>query len=1207
MALEGLVQSTDIAMLDLGSFRRLMNLVLGIEASVHGVAVGDVDLTLREFDPDGGVDARIRWPDSAPQEVLLSGDNVIQYKTGNVTKTTIKTEFNKPGVQRCLQAGGHYHFLISQDCNVQKLTSLESALAECCGSKGFDPKRCHLLAASHIARWVCRHPGAISCRELGKGLPGFSTVEEWANLRTLQNPWKSDDLRRGVIERVQALLATTDALEPVVRIEGPAGVGKTRLMLECIKAAGLESRTIYACNSEAPEVQQLLSAVQSSPRAYAIIVADECDRDRQNVLKSYADLAGGRVRLICVGPGDALFDSVADFSSVFVVLPMAGDQVREVLTAAFENVPGFVAEVAVRLSGGYPKLAFFVARAVTESSSISPEEIRRIPTIRDFLKRFLPAGTLNALRALSILQRLGWEAELRPEAEAVASYLGMAFSDLQEGVKMLRDQGVVVPQGRYLYVTPELLAIAAAADLWDARGPNLIRIIEQMPTPSSRRELLRRLAAMGRHREVRKVVEMLLGDRGLFQSLGDLDEEFRSEAFRILASALPEAAVTVLERIVEHAPRGQLLDFKVGRRDVIWAVETLLRWPETSLAAARSLRSLALAENETIGNNATAVFGEYFHIHLSRSPVPYPQRMHLIDDLIAAGDERSRLLAVCGLSAGLISYETRLGGDFDELARRPYPPEWRPKTWAELWEARRAAISRLQDIAAGADRAASEARKAQISAVFTVSREGMFEDVIKLLQNIRPETDDERRQVLDACLRLQKEGGEQLSKTQRTELEDLSRQLFGASYFARIKRWVGRRLNVDFDLKEDKGYAEADAVTVALADEGFNNGISDEELAWLASAEAENVWIFGLRLGELDAELHLFERIVACSPEDVNALFLAAYIGGQGKARGGNLRENLIDQLRDTYPLKAFTCTWRGEATRRGFERIVGLVESGKIPAERIGFLMYGGWTKILSADENATLVRLMLNGRKSAVLEPAMSILYDALQREPESIDRLEPLVWEIVEATPADAAVMMAWRWGRLAPIVAARDPLRIVRLIIRQYSSPTFIPLSDERRQLLQTATETERIGAWDAIAAALMSRTEASSALLTVLRGWYAELIPVEHLISWARSNEPRGPWIVAHLIRPDLESPSSRARALILAFRGNNDIWNELYANMVTGVWVGPYSNKIERDLAMAKRWATDPDPEFQAFARDVIRELERRLREQRTREEEGVL
>jgi hypothetical protein len=177
MSLQGLVQPTDISALDVAAFRKLVNRLLGIEASIHGVPLADVVTTLREFDPDGGVDARVNWPDSAPREILFAGDNVFQYKTGNVTQTAVKTEFGKSGVQKCLKAGGHYHFLISQDCNAPKLDKLQKALTKLCAAKGFDPKHCYLLAASHIARWVSHHPGAITCPELGKGLPGFSTVD----------------------------------------------------------------------------------------------------------------------------------------------------------------------------------------------------------------------------------------------------------------------------------------------------------------------------------------------------------------------------------------------------------------------------------------------------------------------------------------------------------------------------------------------------------------------------------------------------------------------------------------------------------------------------------------------------------------------------------------------------------------------------------------------------------------------------------------------------------------------------------------------------------------------------------------------------------------------------------------------------------------------------------------------------------------------
>ena len=64
------------------------------------------------------------------------------------------------------------------------------------------------------------------------------------------------------------------------------------------------------------------------------------------------------------------------------------------------------------------------------------------------------------------------------------------------------------------------------------------------------------------------------------------------------------------------------------------------------MKAARSLCSLALAENETWGNNATGIFAEYFHISLSRSPIPFLDSLPLVDELIEGGDEVSRLLAV---------------------------------------------------------------------------------------------------------------------------------------------------------------------------------------------------------------------------------------------------------------------------------------------------------------------------------------------------------------------------------------------------------------------------------------------------------------------------------------------------------------------------------------------------------------------------------
>ena len=1204
MYLEGLINEADIAGLGVEAFRRVINKLVEVEASIHRIPLADLDLTAKENDPDAGIDARVQWPDDGPHDHLFGGENVLQYKTGRVTKAILTEEFHKPGVQNCLKRGGHYHFLVSQDYNPSRLDKLRAYLKALCVDEGIDEGGCQILAASHIARWICRHPAVIAARELGKGLPGFSTVETWAETPTMRNPWKADGLRLDIIARVQAQLGAEEVPDPVIRIEGPTGVGKSRLALECIKAAGLANRVIYAPYSGDTSVQQLLVAVQGSPRSYAIVVADECDRERQAVFKSFAELSEGRLRLICVGPGDVLFDSPADFGSVFVLPPIGDGDMKEILSARGE-VPPEASEAAVRLSGGYPKLAFFVADAILRDAAITPVEIQKIRTIKDVLNKFLAPATLKALRAAALLERLGWEGDLQAEAQAVTDYLGLNLVDFRGSILALREQGVVLPQGRYIYVTPDLLGIAAAAELWDAHGGDLIRIIEKLPGLRARRELLKRLAGMGRHREVRKVVQMLLSEDGLFKSLEDLDEEFRSEAFRIMSSALPDAAVTVLARIIERAPREQLEAFKTGRRNVIWAIETLLRWPETSLVAARSLRSLALAENEEIGNNATGVFAEYFQVHLSRSPIPYRDRMVLLDELIAGGDEASRKLGVAAAKAGLVSYETRLGGNFDELARRPYPPEWRPKTYAEHADARRVALKHLEEIACGNDEAASDARNAQIASTFTLTQEGLFDDAIKALQSVEPKDDTERREFLDACLRLESEAGEKLSEQQKKELMAVRSSVFDSSYFASLKRWVGRRLHADFDLEGGTGEQQADRIAEELAEEGLARGMSDEELAWLASPEAENVWVFGLRLGELDGEMKFFKRIVASSSEDVNTLLLAAYFNGTARRAGNQLREDLLDGLCGEHPQMALGCTWRGEPSERGLQRIIDLVESGKLVPESVRVLMYGGWTKSLSGEDVGKLVTLMLRGNKIAVLDASMSMLQDVLQRDPQSIERLDPLVWQTLELTPANAAPMVEWRWRGLAAVVAPRDPQRIIHLIVRQYSSEPFIPLSDDRQHALQVATQSDPVAAWNVIGDAILNNEEASSALLTVLRKWYGELIPIEHLISWARAHQPRGPRIVAHLVNPAPGQLSGRARALVLAFPGKKEVWTELFASLVTGFSFGPYSNRIEMELATVRQWAEDPDPEFRSWAMEVARGMEAQLRHQKTREEEG--
>jgi DNA-directed RNA polymerase subunit F len=1205
MSLTGLIPGAVISSLGHEQFRKVLNTLLIVEASINRVPLQALDISCRDTDPDGGVDAKVRWPSGLNHDVLKDGETVLQYKSGKISLRQIETEFRKPGVQKTLRAGGRYVLMVGHDYIEKRAAQLRQKLKSLCRNRRFPINKCEVLFGSQISRWICRHPSVIMMPELGRGYPAFVTAGRWLQSRELQNPWKPDVARTQINDQIKSFLRRETSFY-VLRVEGPAGVGKTRIALESVRDNGTLESTIYTPNADETSVTQLLTLIQGDPETTGTVVVDECDRERQEILKSYADLAEGRLRILCVGPADVLFQAPVDSPNVFVLLPLSEESIREVLSESFGTLTKEVADLAVRLAGGYVKLALFVAEHLQRHKELQPAELARIDNVRTFLKRFVDPATQKALQLLSLLWRVGWEDELSDEAKALASFFKIDIDDFRAGAKTLREQGVVVPRGRYLYVSPDLLAISAAAELWDVRGADLIEVVAVLPREGPRRALLRRLASMGSQPTVSQAVEKLLGTEGLFKTLSDLDNKFRSEAFSILASALPEAAIDVLERLIERASRKELESFREGRRQVVWAIESLLRWPNTSVSAARSLLYLALSENESWGNNATGIFCEYFHIHLSRSPIPYMQRLALIDELIdQTNDPTSRLLATKAAKAGLDRFETRSGGNIDHFSGRGYPDEWRPRTYNELWEARQAVVERLERIAQGDDEAATEARNALIDGAFTLIADWMVDQTIGALKSITPRTDKERRSILDVCKRLERDVRDRFSDEQIQRLRQVANGIFDKDYFGRLKRWVGRRLHVDFDFQDPTGFGEADAMVRDLAQEGLQNGISESEITWLASPEAENVWEFGYRLGQLDDRQIFLEAIEAKSPDTVNAMLLASYINGRANVEGDEFREKFLDQLAESRPLLAFACTWRGTPSRLGLDRVLRLVDSGRIPPESLGYLAYASWTHPLSVEDVSRLVKAMIDSGTPKVRDAASSILMGLSSRHPASVEKTEASIWRLVEIQPDRS---WEWQWGQLVVRIVNRDPKRVVRIVKTFFENEHFVPIqSDEAMKALQIATARDPEAAWEVIGDAMLKEDEVSMRLVISLTKWYGELIPTNMLISWAKNNQPRGPWIVSRIIVVHGSPMPERARALLLAFPSDNQVKSQFAASLQTGASVGPLSGRIGNDLTIAESWTQDPNPGIQSWARQLVKGIKARLKQMKTLEEEEEL
>jgi hypothetical protein len=884
---------------------------------------------------------------------------------------------------------------------------------------------------------------------------------------------------------------------------------------------------------------------------------------------------------------------------LYQLKPLDASDITAILQSTFPNAaPAFI-ELSTRLSGGYVKLAIFVVQLLVENGVQPAIVLAREFTIQSFLKKFVPGEMLLSLQALSVLARIGWEGELQKEAETVAKFVDLPFSKLQQETKKLRDRGVVVPRGRYLYVSPDLLAVNAAADLWDTRGEGLMKLVEEFPVQEPRRQLLRRVAMMGEHQEVKRAVEKILSRSGLFPDLAKLNDPLLSEIFRILSSAAPEAATNLLTETICTALRPELLDFKKGRRDVIWAIESLLRWPATSLEAARSLMMLALCETETIANNATGVLREYFHVYLSRSPLPLEERFALIDELLAIGDPDARKLAVRAVSGSLRTDENRMGGELDQFSNKPFPLEWRPKNYGEIWAARRRAIKYLETAGEGEDDAATLARRTRLTSASVLQAE----DAVTLLETTTPLDDEERRIIVEACIRIEEVPN--LPENLRLRLRQTREKVFGASFFDQLRRWVGKRLHTDYDLEHDSGYASADQKAIRLAEDASNNGLNEEELKWLGSPEAENVWPFGRRLGELDAEGRFEAQIKRVTEDDFNCLLLAAYLTGRYAAGREAERSQAISEIEQSKPRAAFGATWRADSSESGAQRVIRLVRNRLVDPSAFRVFMYGQFLPQLPLKYAIQIVDLTLDADTGNYAEIALGIIDNLLRSKSASIEQFGESAWKAIETVPAGrVSHTFDWQWGRIAAPLATANPVRFAKAFIKLFESDETWLATESAQHCLRTAAEADPAGVWSVIGPTLLREDQTGMRLRIKLEHWFGELLPPDVLVNWAKQGGRMGFLHAAALLSVKSGSPSEAARLLVKEAKNPNEVLSLIFSSLRTGFGTGPLSGLMERDMEPLRTLANDPEPRIRAWARAQMVSEQKMVKRQKLIEEE---
>src|SRR5712692_6435565 len=306
-------------------------------------------------DPDGGIDARIQ-AGKVESRWISSGLSVWQFKAGRtITAASILEETQKPGVRKALADSGTYYLVVSADFIPTKINEIKSWLDD--AIEQVQPGAPHqLFDASAIAEWATEHP--IMLFSFNRPVYDIWSLNLWLERQSLHRiPFRADEGRSAIIKDIQQRFASDDG--PIhLRIQGPSGVGKTRLSLETYREyQDDQGMILYAPE---PPTKEFFYWMAASSKAHAILVVDETTPAQAARLRSLAEMSEHRLRLLTIGPAEGLGSDI----EVYSLKPLSEATLLSIVEATAITLSPEQTRWIARVAKGYVKLATALAKQV---------------------------------------------------------------------------------------------------------------------------------------------------------------------------------------------------------------------------------------------------------------------------------------------------------------------------------------------------------------------------------------------------------------------------------------------------------------------------------------------------------------------------------------------------------------------------------------------------------------------------------------------------------------------------------------------------------------------------------------------------------------------------------------------------------------------------------------------------------------------------
>lgn len=1177
-------------------FTPAINQLLAAETAAAKFAQSSLVLTNAENVPDGGVDAAIR---SAPTggDWIPEGDSAWQFKRSGLSPGECAAEFKKATwAHEMMKTGASYVLAVGADLNDRLLATRKLKVFEKAVELGVLTKaeegRIRVYGASALARWVSQYPALAVSRVMGG--PGGAAVDfdYWSRSRVHQTQWTPDHLRQEFAATLIADLFSDAVIE--IRVQGDPGVGKTRFVMEALRGTGLESLVAYVANAS-ELTGELLGHLASDGRT-SVLVVDDCPAEQ------HASLAARlpddpKIRLVTIGH----LGTAAARRPTLQVDPMDDDSIETLLARTFISLSDEARRFVVDHAAGNPRWANLMATRVVDAPIAQAADLILRNDLGNFVSTMLPEGRdLFIATALALFERVGWDRERSDERNLLADFLGVSQAEISATGAELDRLGIFSRHGRYRMVGPHPLAVYLASRGWEIHGHGITGELLGNLSDSMALALFRRVADLGRFAPAQAGLIELMGADGPFSSLEAIERSRSGRLLTQLAIVLPDEVTRRLSTFLDDATDDELRELTSIRRDLVWTLEKLSWHTETFAPAANCLLRLAQAENESYGNNATGTWRSLFGALIPATAASPEARIDYLQATARSPNPNIRRLAVAAATRAtdtrrestMVSGELQ-GGVLVE-------PRGRPGTWGEVWSYQAQAIDLLALL--GNDPDLSVRTDAQTSLLKAINAlvgvpqawESLRQAIIDLpalhvgsrqeireLSNLydrRQDSDDSPEERQDRQRRL-----EQLIELESMLPPPSPEEELHLTLAQR--RWSLDRDELSSDIEE--------------AMRRFLAGHTAQELLGLLGSELHRSWEFGSALASLNMSPDETLRSLVLNRRQ-NPRALVGYIH-RSIARGSvDAAEALIDsdlgiELTSTERLELALLSPDRARSQSIVEEILG-----QLPVSvATRYVPPGGTT-----DEVLELLR-----QWGARLETQQD--YDALvEWLYYSAHRLDTLDEAVVEA---GVDLLLRRRdfpsmgqadhpWGELGLRLLPNHEHAMAALVLDLVDEHDLMIIGAEPEALvLEAAIRSRTADVWQLVA----DRMETSWRIGHSIRGWLLSGIDTRVVADWVGKDIARGR-VAAQVAPIGSDKPTPIVAHLLTTFEDDERITSSLYGSLVSGVWVGNESLRIEGHIELLRKWEADPQQSrgVHRWAARVLESLERSRQDAVQREAE---